>query len=244
MKRKILIISLIIITLISCILYYTYAIDITMEETSSTEADLAYNININDTDGRSITVSPNTTKVFDIFLSSNNNGTIKYGFSYKETTSSGIEVKMLNTSTDKVEGTINNKETKKVTLVIDNNTSNSITYNIIPVTGYQNGGNLIIPSGYTLISNTYSFPIIYPKIDNSGANAGSSSSETCNEYTTSLGMNASSTGNIYGIYDLSGGAYEYVMGNMSSGSGSYTYNASCAGSNFSYSASTAKYIDT
>ena len=77
-----------------------------------------------------------------------------------------------------------------------------------------------------------------------GANAGSSSSGTCNEYTTSLGMNASSTGNIYGIYDLSGGAYEYVMGNMSSGSGSYTYNAKSAGSNFSYSASTAKYIDT
>ena len=54
----------------------------------------------------------------------------------------------------------------------------------------------------------------------------------------------SSTGNIYGIYDLSGGANEYVMGNMSSGSGSYTYNAGRAGSNFSYSASTAKYIDT
>ena len=34
------------------------------------------------------------------------------------------------------------------------------------------------------------------------------------------------------------------MGNMSSGSGSYTYNAKSAGSNFSYSASTAKYIDT
>ncbi len=169
MKKKILIISLIIITLISCILYYTYAIDITMEETSSSEADLAYNININDTDGRSITVNSNTTKVFDIFLTNSNGGTISYGFAYKETTSSGIEVKMLNTSTDKVEGTINNKETKKVTLVIDNNTSNSINYNIIPVTGYQNGGNLIIPSGYTLISNTYSFPTKY--VDTSGANA-------------------------------------------------------------------------
>ena len=169
MKRKILIISLIIITLISCILYYTYAIDITMEETSSSEADLAYNININDTDGRSITVNSNTTKVFDIFLSSNNNGTIKYGFAYKETTSSGIEVKMLNTSTDKVEGTINNKETKKITLIIDNNTENNITYNIIPATGYENGGDLIIPSGYTLISNTYSFPTKY--VDTSGANA-------------------------------------------------------------------------
>ena len=514
MKRKILIISLIIITLISCILYYTYAIDITMEETSSSDADLAYNININDTDGRSITVSPNTTKVFDIFLSSNNNGTIKYGFAYKETTSSGIEVKMLNTSIDKVEGTINNNETKKVTLVIDNNTSNDITYNIIPVTGYENGGNLIVSSGYTLISGEYVFPVdpnppklvenmipvmyngeTWVKADSSntnstykwydytnkqwanavlvsstkrttyvnvnagtiipeddvlayyvwiprykykvwniaktigtdsygaynkginivfeegtestrevkcnnysfatatssatnetcngsngeyythpaftfgdseltgiwvgkfetassdlsasdgggnsttltvrvkpnmniwrnnpvdnfytvitnmqnsgneyglssdtskvdshmlkniewgavaylthsdygrcsngscseiginnyfsgrgtggsryktgcGAEAGSDYSKTCNEYTTTLGMNASTTGNIYGIYDLSGGAVEYVMGNMSSGSGSYTYNASSAGSNFSYSASTAKYIDT
>ena len=159
MKKEILVISLIVVTLISCILYYTYAIDITMEETSSTEADLVYNININDTDGRSITVSPNTTKVFDIFLSSNNNVTIKYGFAYKETTSSGIEVKMLNTSLDKVEGTINNNETKKVTLIIDNNTSSNITYNIVPVTGYQNGGDLIIPSGYTLISGEYEFPV-------------------------------------------------------------------------------------
>ena len=169
MKKKILIISLIIITLISCVLYYTYAIDITMEETSSSEADLAYNININDTDGRSITVNSNTTKVFDIFLTNSNGGTISYGFAYKEDTNSGIEVKMLNTSLDKVEGTINNNETKKVTLIIDNNTSSNITYNIIPVTGYQNGGNLIVPSGYTLISNTYSFPTKY--VDTSGANA-------------------------------------------------------------------------
>ena len=77
-----------------------------------------------------------------------------------------------------------------------------------------------------------------------GAEVGSDESTTCNEYTTTLGMNASSTGNIYGIYDLSGGAYEYVMGNMSSGSGSYTYNPRNAGSNFSYSTETAKYIDT
>ena len=43
MKKKILIISLIVIALISCILYYTYAIDITIEKTSSTDSDLAYN---------------------------------------------------------------------------------------------------------------------------------------------------------------------------------------------------------
>ena len=504
MKKKILIISLIVIALISCILYYTYAIDITIEKTSSTDSDLAYNIDINDTNGRSITVSSNTTKVFDIFLSSNNNGTIKYGFAYKEDTNSGIEVKVLNTSLDKVEGSINNNETKKITLVIDNNTNNNITYNIIPLAGYENGGNLVVPSGYTLISSEYEFcipevitkdtsganapklvdnmiPVVYDnckkiwkkadvnsgwynytnkqwanavlvsdtnrsnylssevgtvineedvlayyvwiprykykvwninkeigvdsynarttgiditfeqgtastgditcnnysfasvssttrsetcsgsnggyythpaftfgdtevdgiwvgkfevsnstfqirtkpnvsslrnqkvdsfysaiksmqnsgnayglssdtsKVDshmlknmewgavayltnsdygrcsngscteiginnnnsyttgcgaNLGANPGSGSSGTCNAYNTSTGMLASTTGNIYGIYDMSGGSYEYVMGNMSKSSGSYKYNASYAGSKFSYSSLTAKYIDT
>ena len=32
----------------------------------------------------------------------------------------------------------------------------------------------------------------------------------CNEYHTTLGVNASTTGNIYGIYDMSGGASEMV----------------------------------
>ena len=70
------------------------------------------------------------------------------------------------------------------------------------------------------------------------------SGTTCDEYTTALGQTASTTGNVYGIYDMSGGATEYVMGNMSRGSDSYTYNESGAGSNFTYSAETDKYLDT
>ena len=46
-----------------------------------------------------------------------------------------------------------------------------------------------------------------------GAPAGSSKSATNGAYNTSLGMDASTTGNIYGVYDMSGGAYDYVMGN-------------------------------
>ena len=38
----------------------------------------------------------------------------------------------------------------------------------------------------------------------------SSSSSTTNAYNTSKGMLASTTGNIYGVYDLSGGAWEYT----------------------------------
>ncbi len=44
-----------------------------------------------------------------------------------------------------------------------------------------------------------------------GSAPGSSPSTTCNTYDTT-GMLASTTGNIYGIYDMSGGAFEYVAG--------------------------------
>ena len=52
-----------------------------------------------------------------------------------------------------------------------------------------------------------------------GAAAGSSSSTTCNAYNTATGMLASTTGNIYGVYDMSGGAWEYTMGNVVSNDG-------------------------
>ena len=67
--------------------------------------------------------------------------------------------------------------------------------------------------------------------------------ETCYSYFSQNGTYASTTGNVSGVYDMSGGAGEYVMGNMSSSNGtSYTYQANNAGSNFIYSADTAKYI--
>ena len=44
---------------------------------------------------------------------------------------------------------------------------------------------------------------------------------TCNGYTTALGQSASTTGNISGVYDMSGGAFEYVMGNIVNSSGAF-----------------------
>ena len=46
-----------------------------------------------------------------------------------------------------------------------------------------------------------------------------SSGSTCNAYNTTLGQSASTTGNIYGIYDMSGGSYEYLMENIVSPDG-------------------------
>ena len=57
-----------------------------------------------------------------------------------------------------------------------------------------------------------------------GAPAGSSTSVTNGAYNTDLGKDASTTGNIYGIYDMSGGTWELVMG---------VYNKSIVKSGFS-----------
>ena len=45
-----------------------------------------------------------------------------------------------------------------------------------------------------------------------GAPAGNSSSNSNGAYDTTLGKDASTTGTIYGIYDMSGGGYDFVMG--------------------------------
>ena len=48
-----------------------------------------------------------------------------------------------------------------------------------------------------------------------GASATSSSTIGClYDYSTEQGMKASTSGNIYGIYDMVGGSFEYVMGNF------------------------------
>ncbi len=71
-----------------------------------------------------------------------------------------------------------------------------------------------------------------------GAASGSSSSSSCSAYNTANGMLASTTGNIYGVYDMSGGIWEYAMGNMVNSSGAF-YSGSAGFS----SAPDAKYYD-
>ena len=84
-----------------------------------------------------------------------------------------------------------------------------------------------------------------------GANtvSASSSSTTCttaaNKYDGTYGKLASTTGNITGVYDMSGGSREYVMGNISSVTTGYTFypsNSSFASS--WYTTDTAKYLTT
>ena len=58
-----------------------------------------------------------------------------------------------------------------------------------------------------------------------GAPAGSSDSATNEAYNTTLGKDASTTNNIYGIYDMSGGRHEYVMGVYNNAKSSSGFNS-------------------
>ena len=78
----------------------------------------------------------------------------------------------------------------------------------------------------------------------------SESSTTCtteaNKYNGEKGVLASTTGNVYGVYDMSGGAWEYVMGNMSSTADTYTFygNESGFASSWYNDYSNQKYVNT
>ena len=50
----------------------------------------------------------------------------------------------------------------------------------------------------------------------------SSSTGTTNDYTSTQGVKASTTGNVYGVYDMSGGAWEYVAAYVNNGNGNLT----------------------
>ncbi len=69
-----------------------------------------------------------------------------------------------------------------------------------------------------------------------------SSGSTCNAYNTELGQTSSTTGNVYGVYDMSGGSWEYTMGNMVNSSNQFY--ASNANNWSTTSTPLAKYYDS
>ena len=151
-KKEIIILAILVVSLITVSLYQTLATDITMNKTNGTNADLSFTFDITDQTGRVVNVKAGATKILDVFVTNPNNGTIKYGIAYTLSTvkTDDITIAQLNTSKDSVSGLINKNERKQITLVIINNSTNDITLSLVTVTGYEHGGDLIVPSNHTL----------------------------------------------------------------------------------------------
>ena len=173
-KNKILIIIISLIVLIGIyLLYNTYALT-----TKVTNNDGYYTIEL--TDSNIVSLKANEEKTVIYQINNTNNGTVSYGVAYNN---SNIEVKVYSDSKDKVTGTIGANDNKYVKLHLKNKTSSNTTVEITAVMGYENGGDLIVPSDSTLVTGTYTAPISLAKyITNLYANA-SKSTATNNSIT-------------------------------------------------------------
>ena len=157
MNKKIIIIVILLSFLVILGLYYTFAIDVSMDKTTG-DVDLTFNIDIKDTSGRTVSVPAGKTKIFDLILTNSNNANINYAIAYSGTKPSNVIIAQLYTSKDSVSGIINKNSTKQISLIIINKSTTDYTYTIAPVTGYEKGGELIVPNNNTLITDIYSIP--------------------------------------------------------------------------------------
>lgn len=143
-KKKILIISVLVIIVLLGIylLYNTFAIN----NTASTNN--TYTINLSNSNN-TIDVPSKSSKIVYYKINNTNDGIIKYGIDYK---SSNIIVKAYEDSKDPETGLISSKDNKFVKLKLINNSTSNDTVTLNTVFGYENGGNLIVPSGNTLVT--------------------------------------------------------------------------------------------
>ena len=106
------------------------------------------------------------------------------------------------------------KDTNLDTHMLKNNEWGAVAYLTQSIYGRCTSSTSCTEVG---INNNSSFVTGY------GAPAGYDQFVTNGTYETSRGMDASTTGNIYGVYDMSGGAYEFVMGNYNNTAGDFQY---------------------
>lgn len=146
-KKHLIIVETIIISAIVILgLYQTFALsgDITKDTSGY------YNVTVND--GTTVNVPANSSKTVYYKLTNTNKGTVKYGVGYS---GSNITVKYYHDTQDPVTGTVDYGKSKFIKLYIQNTGSTATTATLSTILGYEKGGNLIVPSGVTLVNEEY-----------------------------------------------------------------------------------------
>ena len=149
-KKHLVIVGVIILSAIVILgLYQTFALsgDITKDTSGY------YNVTI--TDGTTVTVPAGSTKTVYYKLTNTNKGIVKYGIGYSGT---NITVEYFNDTQDPVTGTVDYGKSKYIKLFVQNSGTTSSTATLSTILGYENGGDLIVPSGVTLVTKmTYGY---------------------------------------------------------------------------------------
>lgn len=152
-KKHLVIVGVIILSAIVILgLYQTFALsgDITKDTNGY------YNVTV--TDGTTVTVPAGSTKTVYYKLTNTNKGIVKYGVGYSGT---NITVKYYTDTTDPVTGTVDYGKSKFIKLSVKNSGTVSSTATLSTVLGYEQGGDLIVPTGVTLVTEGYTGPINY-----------------------------------------------------------------------------------
>ena len=197
-KKHLVIVGVIILSAIVILgLYQTFALssDITKDTSGY------YNVTVSS--GTTVNVPANSSKTVYYKLTNTNKGTVKYGVGYS---GSNITVKYYHDTQDPVTGTVDYRKTKFIKLYVENTGTTTTTVTLSTILGYEKGGDLIVPSGYTLVNEkkTLSSKEVLQRLDLSY------SEETPNFTKTSI---EDGTNGIYSAEDDVGTSY-YFRGNV------------------------------
>ena len=152
MKKKTIIIVIIILLSALAILglYQTFALggDITKDTSGY------YNVTV--TDGTTVTVPAGSSKTVYYKLTNTNKGTVKYGVGYSGT---NITVKYYTDTQNPATGTVEYGSSKFIKLSVENTGTTSSTATLSTILGYEKGGDLIVPSEVTLVTESCTEPV-------------------------------------------------------------------------------------
>ena len=201
-KKKIIILSVIVILIGIASILTTYALDITMTRGTSSNYDMSLTFDISGNVNKELSVEAGKTKTFDIVVNNPYTDTITYGLAYKmlnpTTKPDDLIIAVTNISENPYQGTIEANSKKVISLIIVNDSTSNIQVGLTVVNGYKNGGDLILPTDYTFVSDVYD---VEPPIEPNSPDLGDALIPVTYNETTSKWVKADSTNSNKSWYD-------------------------------------------
>ena len=158
-NRHIIFLIMIIIALCGIVLSASYALNVNVTQNTTSDYDLSYTFDISDNATWTINLEAGKTKIYDIAVTNPYDDSIKYGIVYKMNNPTTMPddslVGMVSTSENSTQGILEANSEKNISIAIVNGSDSNMQVTLSVISGYKNGGDLIIPEGYTLITDEY-----------------------------------------------------------------------------------------
>lgn len=144
-KRAIIVVSIIIAAIAIVGLYQTFA----LSNNITANGDM-YTVTVGD--GSVVSVPAGSSKTVYYKITNKNKGAVNYGVGY---TGTGLTVKAFSDSDADAQDKINYGESKFIKLYVENKSTSSASTTLSTILGYENGGELIVPSGVSIVSEIH-----------------------------------------------------------------------------------------